>query len=74
MHPSRIQGYPQDDGIDDKESKKGREGGLIFLGLHRKPINLLCSKESSGKKNRERKKEKERKNDTGRPSFGERGP
>ena len=47
--PSRIQGYPQDDGISDKESKKkGRERGLIFLGLHRKPIkllarNLLCS-------------------------------
>ena len=47
--PSRIQGYPQDDGIGDKESKKkGRERGLIFLSLHRKPIkllaqNLLCS-------------------------------
>ena len=45
--PSRIQGYPQDDGIGDKESKKGRERGLIFLGLHRKPIKLLCSKEAS---------------------------
>ena len=112
--PSRIQGIPQDDGVSDKESK-GRERGLIFLGLHRKPIklltqNLLCSrrlqapsrwgedtgctlpgedaghlpdqileaqakkvksespctlKELSWKKNRERKKEKERKNDTG---------
>ena len=40
--PSRIQGYPQDDGIGDKESKKGRERGLIFLGLHRKPIKLLA--------------------------------
>ena len=45
--PSRIQGYPQDDSIGDKESKKGRKRGLIFLGLHRKPIKLLCSKESS---------------------------
>ena len=48
--PGRIQGYPQDDGQGDKESKKkGRERGLIFLGLHRKPIkllawNLLCSR------------------------------
>ena len=46
--PSRIQGIPQDDGVSDKESK-GRERGLIFLGLHRKPIklltrNLLCSR------------------------------
>ena len=45
--PSRIQGYPQDDGIGDKESKKGRERGLIFPGLHRKPIKILCSKEAS---------------------------
>ena len=46
--PSRIQGYPQDDGIGDKERKKReRERGLIFLGLHRKPIKLLCSKEPS---------------------------
>ena len=59
--PSRIQGYPQDDGIGDKKSEKGRERGLIFLGLHRKPIKLLCSKESSWKKNRERKGEKGKK-------------
>ena len=46
--PSRIQGYPQDDDIGNKESKKReRERGLIFFGLHRKPIKLLCSKESS---------------------------
>ena len=46
--PSRIQGYPQDDGIGNKESKKReRERGLIFFGLHRKPIKLLCSKKSS---------------------------
>ena len=39
--PSRIQGYPQDDGAGDK---------------------------------REKKRERERENDMGRPSFGERGP
>ena len=98
---------------------KGRKRGLIFLGLHRKPIkpmtlDLLCSRrpqapsrwgEDAGrpfpedarrlpdwvlealgdkwtqrapvlqgvilKKKREREK---RKNDTGRPSFGEQGP
>ena len=58
-----------------RKVKRGRERGLIFLGLHRKPIKLLYSKESSWKKNRERKREKRKeKNDMGRPSFGERGP
>ena len=41
-----------------RKVKRGRERGLIFLGLHRKPIKLLCSKESSWKKNREREKER----------------
>ena len=48
---------------------------MIFLDKHRKPIKLPCSKESSLKKNRERKgKKRKKKNDTGRPSFGEQGP
>ena len=64
VQPQRIQGYPQDDGIGNKESKKGRERGLIFLGLHRKSIKLLCSKELSWKKNRERKEGKKKKRKT----------
>ena len=120
--PSRIQGYPQDDGIGERIAKRrerldlswltqkankspGTElalfteaAGTLSVGWgcrtpppwwrHRAPSQSglrspgkkvksespCAPKESSWKKNRERKKEKERKNDTGRPSFGEGGP
>ena len=47
--PGRIQGYPQEEWCQRKRKGiKGRKRGLIFLGLHRKPIksvtqDLLCS-------------------------------
>jgi len=61
---------------------KRRERGLIFLGLHRKPIKPLCScllppDSCSGailkEEQREKRREKEKKNDTGRPSSDEAG-
>ena len=77
--PSRIQGYPQDDGLGDKESKKMGERKRLDLPLFTQKANKspvfqgVILKEGQREKRRE-KERKGKKNDTGRPSFGERGP
>ena len=46
--PAGSKGSLRMTALANRESKEGRDRGLIFLGLHRKPIkllarNLLCS-------------------------------
>ena len=71
--PSRIQGYPQDDGLGGRISKQ--RAGLDLPWLTQKsnkaPVfqGVILKEEP-----REKRREKEKKNGTGRPSFGERGP
>jgi len=71
--PSRIQGYLQDDGLGRRISKQ--RAGLDLPWLTQKsnkaPVfqGVILKEEQ-----REKRREKEKKNDTGRPSFGERGP
>ena len=73
--PSRIQGYPQDDGIGERIVKKGKRKRLDLPWFTQKankaPVfqGVILKEEQ-----REKRREKEKKNDTGRPSFGERGP
>ena len=67
--PSRIQGYPQDDGIGDKESKKRKRKRLDLPWFTQKAnkapvLQVVILKEEQ----REKRREKEKKNDTGRPS------
>ena len=70
--PSKIQGYPQDDVIGDKESKKTEKERLDLPWFTQKanksPVfqGVILKEEQ-----REKKREHEKKNDTGRPSFGE---
>ena len=70
--PSRIQGYPQDDGIGDKESKKTEKERLDLPWFTQKankaPVfqGVILKEEQ-----REKRREKEKKNDTGRPSSEE---
>ena len=61
--------------VTRKVKKKGRERGLIFLGLHRKPIKLLpvFQRVILKEEQREKREKRKKKNDTGRPSFSERG-
>ena len=68
--PSRIQGYPQDDGIGERIAMQ-REQRLDLPWLTQK-ANKAPVFQGVSLKEEQREKEKIRKNnDTGRPSFGE---
>ena len=71
--PSRIQGYRQDDSIGGRIAKQ-REQRLDLPWLTQKTNKAPVFQGVILKEQREKKKEKEKKNYTGRPSFGEWGP
>ena len=67
--PSRIQGCPQDDGLGDKD--RNVESRALSSFITQKANKAVFQGVILKEEQREKRREKEKKNDTGRPSFGE---